>query len=288
LAENIFLILIGVLVAILAVFAAMALKRARSDGLTSADAVCSLLRHAESDARAGSLEERTQAGQKLREFAIGCFVSGAIETSSTLAVLCYWITKAGGLGVSDLAGAPEDRTHDARNLHKILLQQFKQPEVEQIYVPAHSKRDGHRSDELVSIRLPSTMLHEEFGDAGILQGPPPPEDSLEVYAKHPVIQKAREDGWHWSKVRPIGIYFDKVGYTKRDSFNAFYVKDLRTSKRFCSYLVRDTLTFSNQEHMGKCHSHHLFLATLVLFVLDQYHLDTVMLIPRHHCCFFYR
>lgn len=221
----------------------MALKRARSDGLVSESSVCNLLRHAESDARAGTLDERVQAGKKLNEFLIGCFVGGSIENASVLATLCYWITQAGGLGVSELAGDPKDQAHHSALIHKVLSQQYKQPEIECISVPAHVKRDGNRTNDTVLMRLPSTMLHEEFGDANILQGPPPPDESLEVYAKHPVIQAALEDGWHWSKVRPIGIYFDKVGYTKRDSFNAFYVKDLRSSKRFCSFIVRCSLSF---------------------------------------------
>ena len=144
-----------------------------------------------------------------------------------------------------MAGDPKDLSHHARIIHNTLSQQFKQPEVVHISVPAHAKRDGHRSDDLIAMRLPSTMLHEEFGDADVLQGPPPPDESLEVYAKHPVIQASFEAGWHWSQVRPIGIYFDKVGYTQRDSFNAFYVKDLRSGKRFCSFLVRHTLSFPN-------------------------------------------
>ena len=81
-------VLVCVLLAILGVSAAMALKRARSDSFVSGSSVCNLLRHAESDARAGTLDERVQAGQKLKEFLTGAFVSGAIGSASTLAIIC--------------------------------------------------------------------------------------------------------------------------------------------------------------------------------------------------------
>ena len=152
----------------------MALKRARSEGLADANnSVCSLLRYAESDARSAPLDERVRAGQKLREFLIGCFVSGAIETASTLTVLCSWITAAGGLGVADLATAPEDVNNASRRIHGAIGSQFKEPEIQPVYVPAHAKRTCQRSSEPVSLRLPSTMLLEMFGDIGPVHGPPP-------------------------------------------------------------------------------------------------------------------
>ena len=54
----------------------------------------------------------------------------------------------------------------------------------------------------------------------------------EMYSQHEVAVEAEEAGWHWSRVRPLGIYADKVRYNQKQHFEGYYINDILSGTKW--------------------------------------------------------
>ena len=101
------------------------------------------------------------------------------------------------------------------------------------------------------IQLPTT------GISNILKGLPQeseygPDASDErwgdAYRTHPAVVRARQQGVHWSKTRPIALYTDGVQYTNNDSYITICVQDLRSGFMKLCVTVRSAPSLMQDLH----------------------------------------
>ena len=66
----------------------------------------------------------------------------------------------------------------------------------------------------------------------------------DTFLHHPVVVQNREK-LHYSRIRPVSLFCDSAQYTKRDSFFGFYMRDMRTSREFVSFIVSTLAMYSD-------------------------------------------
>lgn len=196
-----------------------------------------------------SQKARKQAGDELRRFLLDKFCMEGMS-GCDVALISHYITRAGGLGVDDLALKPGSAS---KNGHRHVKSKAGKifPEVDLSYIscPVNLKRESTRSSENIPMYLPSTafknfvteeMVYNHSADdfAKVVGG-------LDNYMLHPTVQLAASEGLK-APVRPIALYWDGVAYTKNDSFWGFYVTDILTTQKFLSFLIRTNLSGSIQ------------------------------------------
>ena len=185
------------------------------------------------------LEFKRKAGQELRRYILDKFVMEGMS-GSDVATLSHFVTRAGGLGLRDLALDPKSAS---KNGHRHVKNHAGDifPDVGVVYVdcPVHRKRDASRSVEGIPILLPSTAF-QQYITHDMIYNQRKSEfqkvvGDLPSYDSHPVVVAAAKRDNLKSRVRPIALYWDGVVYTKNDSFCAFYVTDLLTQQNFCRF-----------------------------------------------------
>ena len=158
----------------------------------------------------------------------------------------HFITRAGGVGLEDLALPPSTAS---KNGHAHVRSKAGKiyPEVDLDYVtcPMFVKRDACRSSESIPIFLPSKAF-QTFLTTEMLENHPKKDvarvlGGLDSYDAHPVVEAAKHEGFK-NLVRPVALYWDGVAYTKNDSFFAFYVTDILSTQKFLSFLLRLNLS----------------------------------------------
>lgn len=190
---------------------------------------------------ADELETKRKAGQELRRYILDKFVMEGMS-GSDVATLSHFVTRAGGLGLHDLALEPKSAS---KNGHRHVKNHAGDifPDVGVVYVdcPVHRKRDASRSSEGIPILLPSVAF-QQYITHDMIYNQSKREfqkvvGDLPSYDSHPVVVASKRDNLK-ARVRPIALYWDGVVYTKNDSFCAFYVTDLLTEQKFLSFLLR--------------------------------------------------
>lgn len=187
-------------------------------------------------------EAKKRGGQELRQYLLEKFAAEGMS-GSEVATLAHYITRAGGLGLEDLALDPKSASKNGhRHVRNHAGQIFPEVGMTHVQCPVHRKRDSCRTVEAIPMYLPSTAFNDYITDEMVhnvseshfrkVVG------GLDNYKHHPVVQAARASHIR-TKVRPIALYWDGVAYTKNDSFMAFYVTDLLTSQKFLSFLLRN-------------------------------------------------
>lgn len=187
---------------------------------------------------------RKKGGEELRQFLLERFCLEGLS-GCDVATLSNLITRAGGLGVADLALEPASAS---KNGHRHVKARAGNvfPEVDLTYVdcPVYLKREARRSIEKIPIHCPSKALENNITEDMVHRHPHKDFDKkvggLENYRNHPVVLQAKADGLK-APVRPLALYWDGVVYTKNDSFFGFYVTDILTGQKFLSFLVRQRL-----------------------------------------------
>ncbi|CAE7513217.1 unnamed protein product, partial [Symbiodinium pilosum] len=159
----------------------------------------------------GISSARQGAGEKLRQLLLDRFVMGLLP-GSDVAELCHWITKAGGVGVQDLALKPElAKRHGSEHVTLHAGKVFPDRDLTYIDVPLYQKREARRTSEKIPIMLPSKLLEkfvfkdevykkDDVNLAKYLQG-------LPCYEQHPVVRRARANR-ESEIVRPLALYWD--------------------------------------------------------------------------------
>ena len=189
----------------------------------------------------GISSARQGAGEKLRQLLLDRFVMGLLP-GSDVAELCHWITKAGGVGVQDLALKPElAKRHGSEHVTLHAGKVFPDRDLTYIDVPLYQKREARRTSEKIPIMLPSKLLEkfvfkdykkDDVNLAKYLQG-------LPCYEQHPVVRRARANR-ESEIVRPLALYWDGVRYSVHDSFTGFYITDILSGQKFLSFLLRSS------------------------------------------------
>jgi hypothetical protein len=109
---------------------------------------------------ADELETKRKAGQELRRYILDKFVMEGMS-GSDVATLSHFVTRAGGLGLHDLALEPKSAS---KNGHRHVKNHAGDifPDVGVVYVdcPVHRKRDASRSSEGIPILLPSVAFQQ--------------------------------------------------------------------------------------------------------------------------------
>ena len=195
-------------------------------------------------------DEKNKWGLELRKFLLDKYCLEGLS-GSDVATLSYYISKAGGAGVSDLALRPEVATKHG-NEHVKLHAGKIWPDLDLAYVdcPMFVKRESRRSVEQVPIYLPSTafnqFLTEEMLNFCTHDSRAAFEKivgGLDNYDNHPIVARARAENFQWP-VRPVALYWDGVSYTNHDSFMGFYITDILSGQKFLSFLVRNWIARS--------------------------------------------
>ena len=182
-----------------------------------------------------------EAGKELRQYLLEKFCIEGMP-GSEVATLSRLITRAGGVGVENLALPPESavkngQRHVKKNAGTIY------PEVDLTYVncPLHQKRESQRRVSQVPIYLPSSAL-AKYITKEMIENTSEKQLSntvggVSAYNNHPLVHSAKLMGYG-KVVRPLALYWDGVVYTKNDTFFAFYVTDMLSSQKFLSFLLR--------------------------------------------------
>lgn len=214
-------------------------------------ASCAMLKRARVNAAGGENLEcsvdpilstaKRHAGEQLRHYLLDKFCTEGLP-GSEVATLAHYISRAGGLGVEDLALDPSRASkHGHAHVKNHMGNVY--PEVDLAYVecPVYEKRDACRATVKIPIYLPSTAFSQFLTDDMLRNIP---DDALnkvlkglENYHSHPVVRQAIADNFEL-RVRPIALYWDGVQYTNNDSFLAFYVTDILSEQKFMSFLLR--------------------------------------------------
>ena len=169
--------------------------------------------------------EQDAFGQEYRKMLIIDLSNGTIDAAK-LTKTAWLHTKSGGRGVEDLMLEPTDANakHASELVERIFRAEYPPPPLLKLAVPATPKRDNNRDNSyVVDVQLPSSILielvenHIEAIDA--MQA-----ELLDLFRTHPVVTEARSEPnpIHESRLRPATIYWDGVGYSKRDQFLGFF------------------------------------------------------------------
>ena len=185
--------------------------------------------------------EQDAFGQEYRKMLIIDLSNGTIDAAK-LTKTAWLHTKSGGRGVEDLMLEPTDANakHASELVERIFRAEYPPPPLLKLAVPATPKRDNNRDNSyVVDVQLPSSILielvenHIEAIDA--MQA-----ELLDLFRTHPVVTEARSEPnpIHESRLRPATIYWDGVGYSKRDQFLGFFLYCFASRKSFLLFSIR--------------------------------------------------
>ena len=196
---------------------------------------------AASDASEPKVQEQNHVdhGIALRKFVWLSHLSNKTVDATFIAELAWHITKAGGKGMEDLGASPES-THKSDHIRLLLGQEFKDPNLYYVKSPLFNKHTGERVECNIPMHLPSAIFEEQFSsDTQSSETEQPTLEHLNFskWQDHPV--RIRHKGSvHWSRIRPVSLYWDGVQYTIRDTFFGLYMRDLITNVSHLIVLVR--------------------------------------------------
>lgn len=182
---------------------------------------------------------KIEAGKQLRRCLLERFCLDGMP-ASTVAVISYWCSKAGAVGVEDLAMAPDQATkHASEHIKTVAGKIYPEPNLHQVSSPMCIKREARRAKQEIPVYMPSQAFkdHVEATAGQTETNMPRLIGNISSYWNHPVVVKAMQEN-NQTMVRPIALCWDGVQYTKRDSFMGFYVTDILSNKKFLSFLVR--------------------------------------------------
>jgi hypothetical protein len=153
--------------------------------------------------------------------------------------------------IQDLAFDPSKMGggHASRHLKLVLAGHFTDPDLYYCGAPSYEKKTSHRTIQQVPIMLPSMIFQEAFANHVEPNDVMEPRESKARYdceklENHPVVLSAKAKLLHWSRVQVCAIYWDGVQYTKRDSFHALYLLNLRTGEKHIVFIVSSNLNHS--------------------------------------------
>jgi hypothetical protein len=183
-------------------------------------------------------QSAVDAGKMLREILERNVLAGKI-TSVDLAILAYYSTLAGAVGLEDYSVNPKQaEKHGAEHVELILAQKYERPNIKLIEVPANSKKSTIRETMMCPIRLPSQILSENYKNATHIEPPGSDASVVSLFQEHPIVKRGLEMGMHWSRILGVVLYTDGVKYTTRDSFVGFFMTDYRTMHMYLCALFR--------------------------------------------------
>ena len=144
--------------------------------------------------------------------------------------------------MSDLAVNPKNaERHGHAHVQVVLDRNYTMPNLYKVDVPCFNKHDSRRSTSQVFVKLASETLSDKYANGDAADGLAPTcidPDLQQVFSSHPVVEKARSDGVPDTKIIPVSLYWDGLGYTKRDSVVAFYFTELRSGQTHLGALLR--------------------------------------------------
>ena len=114
---------------------------------------------------------------------------------------------------------------------------FELPDLDFVETVSYDKVTCIRGKFDVPMQYAHKKINEICRDQPLEAGDDPFAAALPDFAEHPVRLQALADGIHWSKIRPVAVYFDGVRYTKNENFEGFFFHDLRSNTRHLSYIV---------------------------------------------------
>lgn len=185
-------------------------------------------------------------GRKYYEWLLQQYVSGE-KQGSECCVIAYYHTMSGGVGLEKLSMDPKTASkHGNRHAKFVFGRDWKDPSFFYAKTYVYDKKTSRRSEIKMPVLLPTLTLiksservcdHvQEDGDFG---------DSMwhEAYNHHPVVKRGRCRNMNDEDILPIALYWDGVQFTKTESFTAFYFRHLRLQLQYLSFLVRDALSW---------------------------------------------
>ena len=157
-----------------------------------------------------------------------------------LCELSFWHKQSHGLGLDDLALDPAVAHNNAsRHCKHVLSKTYELPELEFVETVGYDKVSCIRTTFDVPVQMPSAVLSAAHGS---LPDPPGEDPLLDIvphahFRDSPARHRALAAGHHWSKIRPIALYFDGVHYSKHETFEGLFFQCLREKARFLSAVL---------------------------------------------------
>ena len=195
-----------------------------------------------STAETTAYQQREEAGKELWRLLVLEYAGKQIA-ATTITAIAYWATLAGCLGVEDLAVGPSLAHKDRNDYVKLAIgKHYDNPDLYYCKVPAYEKYANRRQLVQVPMQLPSVIFKQQLAEMPDISKLPAEDPALPNYNcpklyDHPVWNSQKADMMHWSRVIPCALYWDGVQYTKRDSFHALYLLNLRTAEKHVIFVV---------------------------------------------------
>ena len=129
-----------------------------------------------------------------------------------------------------------------------LGREFGNSDLTYVCAPMYVKRNACRTNCPIPIMRPTDCVSKHFaghqdaveGDALatplVLPATEAPWTPQEL--DHEVVRNSIANGIHISRVRRVGFFMDDVGFTKNESFHAFYLNDVSTGQLWLIAIVR--------------------------------------------------
>ena len=187
--------------------------------------------------------QRRQAGKILRLMLLERYFQGKM-TAVDVTVFAFHITQCGGEGLEDLSLSPERESGHNEKLDHLVMREFPPPEVVHVPIPMYDSRTIRRCTVDMPMRLPSAILRassENLPDEvlQVREASDPLADKLGMgFRQHAVTRALKARGVPDWQLRPLARYWDGVPFTKKDSFVAMYMHDMRLGRKDLVFLMR--------------------------------------------------
>ena len=191
---------------------------------------------------AADFKNKEEAGKELWRLLVLEYAGRQISATLVTAI-AYWATQSGPIGVEDLAVDPKLAHKDRNDYLKLAIgKHYKDPDLFYCKAPAYEKYANRRQLIDLPVQLPSVIFKQELAKAPDISELPAEDPAFPNYncpklRDHEVWNSQKAQMMHWSRVIPCGLYWDGVQYTKRDSFHAMYLLNLRTSEKHVIFVV---------------------------------------------------
>lgn len=189
-------------------------------------------------------EERIKAeqiGTALFKLLTGLYGSGKLD-ANYCAEIAWYFSEVGGPCCETIAVRPDLAVKNgARQMKFALAKEENLSDIIKVEAPVYDKKTVSRIPYQIPVRLPTAIVAPKHRNSPDLPGEDPlvEEGTLDSpsLTEH-IVYKQQKARVHWSKMIPIVLYYDGVGYTKRDSFHGVYMRDLRTMEEHIIFLIR--------------------------------------------------
>jgi hypothetical protein len=180
-------------------------------------------------------DKAVAAGKQLRKLLLTEVTDGTLP-ADRCALLCHYISVSHGIGVEDLAVLPDQLKHASHHINTVVAKEFRSPDLDYVATPMFLKSHNRRKAVDQPVQYAYAAVAKDFDN----HVEPLAVDTYQhpSFADHVVVKRARAANCHWSRVIPLQLFWDGVAYSSRDEFWSVYFTNLRSGKKWLSWIIR--------------------------------------------------